>query len=518
MGNRLSMRTRKCDFVSDLPPELVTEIFSFSTLKDVLRCQLVCRRWKVIILQLYPYWTMLLRQLKLSQRSISDYMRDFSTPKDFFLAVRRYQEEIKASKFVSSLAMYPQYPVADCFVMEKCNVIIKRDNFGGKTSLQVQELVFSGIINTRMLCSVTMHEELSVMWTHYSSSEQCLFWVNNTGLCSGFDISKNKEIDSCDFSLLSSSPGDEKSGGSLVITGCDMCSLVLACQMKAQDSIKCSHIHLQVTRLVGTKGMALIMKTNGVYSRTLEHTSCCTNLRSFHTHSGSNKSMYASLSSPTQYSDGGHLFHYALVWNKGATIYVPLDSLETTFECINCRYRVKGSSNEMTLSSSGSLFGNIYDDNLYVWRVSSSGGLNLLSKTCIIVWDDDTNPDKNQAGFELVALGNHLSIVRELGKDFTVSHGGFYIVLTESGEILKQICNSMPPTVGSSCSSPPDIISYLCTGDTHKWLNEFSASCPFVLFAVAYNRNGKLGFLLVQQSSEKQGRHWVQAINYGFQN
>lgn len=147
MGSRWSAPSTKLDFVLKLPPELVAVILSYLTLSDVMKCLLVCKKWRDAILYHSPYWSNSLQKLGLSQRSISIGGGCFSNHKDFYIATSRHQNEARTLELVSSEAVcYPRYADADCFVMSKLNIMVRRERVGDTIHFNVEEILGGGIV------------------------------------------------------------------------------------------------------------------------------------------------------------------------------------------------------------------------------------------------------------------------------------------------------------------------------------------------------------------------------------
>ena len=561
MGN-ISGRSRrkKKDFVSELPPNAVAKIFSFLSLDDALNSLLVSRRWKDIIQHLKAFWTASVQELGLSPRSILRSLEHFSNPRDLFLGVIRYQDEVRRSEFVPALAIcYPQYPVADCFIKEESNIMVRRERFDGGTHLKVEEIVSGGVIYTWTLCSVPLsEEEASVLWVHYSKCE-CLYWLTATGNCKCFDIFEGRELHSinlflkptmgvknpvlteceeklsmelspveCEKDMVPAGSEDDIESeeecvllageeGDIAFGICQDCSLAIVCQVCLTERVQFSRFNLQVTRL-GNRDVDTMEMVN--IKLTISHNSLCQSTRKLF--GMQQKIFHAKVFGSGSQSAGLCEFHSALLQNRGYTSLISMtmdrDSKEVCTgemgdpemkidcDCINCSYHLPGAAGEMVISSSGLIFGQIYGRSLYVWRNRMNSGLELLSKADIALEGHE------ECSFsELVVLGDNLSIVRHLGAE--VSDDTLCVVYTESGEVLSQIKNWMQSIISIP---PPRIITYLCGKKTQKWLSDFTSQFPSLLLMAVYDNGGTLGFLLVE-SNQKMCEHWMYAINYTFQ-
>lgn len=282
MGNGWTPSTAKVDFVPELPPELLAVVFSYLTILDLFNCLLVCKQWRSSILHLRPYWTKLLLGLGVSLRSVSYGLETLSSYKDLYLAVREYCSRAEALNLVSSVPVcYPCSPwlASKVHCVSKLSVVLWMERVEEVSYLRVEELVSSGeVVYARSLGSVVLGDGLSVKWAHYSSNG-CVYWVDGSGLCGGYDVERDKQLRSVDLSLPRNTPlaglrhgqvetkfegdegeevGEKREEGDEVgekreremttelVAGCEECSTIVVWRLELEHST--ANINLQVVR------------------------------------------------------------------------------------------------------------------------------------------------------------------------------------------------------------------------------------------------------------------------------
>ena len=333
MGNRgPSLAATRCDFVSELPPELVAKVFSFLTVSGVLKCQLVCKDWRQIIPHLRPYWTRKLLDLGVPPVAIS--LGVASLPpnhRDLYLTTRRRLQEARTQELVSCEAMcYPYYSwqgVEQDYLhfMHRQNIVIRRDCDEEASFLRVEEVVCGGVVYVKRLGYVQLCDNtLVVKWTHYSGSDGCVYWIDSLGVCRGHDLRNDREVCTIEMSKVlvkggrgegtreiaeerlvckgkERSASDEKweetdtrfrglakmerclvttgyagwSDAEVQLAECESCSMAVLCRARSfMRDARCSHIKLQVVRLGGGH-----VQEVATIETSLTHTSSCQNTR-----------------------------------------------------------------------------------------------------------------------------------------------------------------------------------------------------------------------------------------------
>ena len=86
------------DFLSQLPPEVVLEITSFLSVRDVLRCLAVCKRWFEILSvgEMTPFWRRACRYAGLPDYYVKKHMTSCTFPSELFHEVRLHKGTIGA--------------------------------------------------------------------------------------------------------------------------------------------------------------------------------------------------------------------------------------------------------------------------------------------------------------------------------------------------------------------------------------------------------------------------------------
>lgn len=575
MGNRFALLNTKLDFVFELPSELVAVIFSFLRIEDVLKCLQVCKTWRSSILGLEPYWENLLQELGLSHRYISIGMKCFPgyNHKDFYLAARRNLSKAKTVEFASCIATcYPQYSTADCVMMGRLNLMLRKERVEGDSYVKVEEVICGGcsVVISRSLCAVPVSDDFPLVWMHYSRNG-CLYWIDSTGKCRGYHTVENRslcgEIDSLlavthekkpfsqrtmqecklggvkekvkteELHVHEVEPGTARGemvrtgllgstegcfDGETVLAGCEACLMFLCCRFEYKGEPSRSSFKLLVARLGDRQVDPIEMATS---YHILKHDST-------HKELGyGNRSLSLIGVSGPEHNSGVCLFHYALLQDGQFDLILsikPEMSLESSMTvppriavectCLTCCYLLSdpnlGKSGKMRTSLDGYLFGKMCGRRLYVWEAGHHTGIKLVSKAEIIV--EQTKGDL----LELIALGSCLSVVRHEAEKLCVSddrvqRSRLHVIYTETGRVLNSV-GDWDHKNGHS-GSPRH---YLLSLEAQRWLNNITSPPPRTLLIEAHSTvNGRLVFFLVQQSRKRQRKeksHWVQAVNHSF--
>ena len=560
MGKRWSSFTTKFDFVIQLPPEVLTVILSKLALSDVLQCMLVCRRWRDNILHHKCYWSGLLRDLGLSQRSISLGVKDFPNHRDFYLAVSRHQQEVRSLELVSPMATcYPKFPLSECVFMTRLSAVARVERTEAARYLRVEEIFCAGVVTTREIRHIQLPSELPVRWVHYSRCG-CVYWADSSGRCWGQDSSSTegggpREIckakrDVCGgkgerkvMDLEGQTPGyawtaDEEVFCTMtavepqapnterqpLLAGCDKCSILFTCRCKHKERTS------SLSLLVVSSGDREKLTGTTTFKQEVKHSFSCSDdtglsddVTKLEVHG-----VFKTLHQKRKKSDSeGCVSHYALLQFKGSTIIIflrakekrngtPVIDMEMKCECLRCCYQLPRVHTKIVTSPCASLIGCIGDKkHLCVWEVASEASTLVSCSQAEVL----TNTS-GQGDLKLVALGCHTSIVSFNGaydsKTSDKDTIGIYIIRTESGGLLNQVTPFCSFPLGGAT---PTVLGYLLSGEAQQWLCDVHSPAPQAVLTVLLRAaDGDIAnFRLIQQASQRGSGHYVQAVNYMFQ-
>ncbi len=543
MGTKWSSVPAKLDLVSELPPKLVCVILSFLSLSDVRNCLLVSKRWKESILHLEPYWLSALQTLGLSQTTISLYAKHFSNLKELYLTAKRHLSGARSMELVSSMAVcYPHYPAADCFVVRGRNILVRRGSNGKDTWLRVEELASTGsVVSTQCVSRVQLSEGNSTLtWAHFAMNGY-LWWSNGKGLVELCSVSGSRGLESsvnlpqalavCREEETFKHPGrveflsfgQSLEGGNVeaenwsragknsdcnikkkqMLGGCNKCPMLVACEIISKSTLSCLQIIVTQPN-----------KEQEERNTTLRHDTSS----AVRPDARLEESASILLVSTSEGKDEVCHSHYALIQQTHSIILfltkenlTSVNELKMAHQCITCSYRLPGKvCSNIKPFCSGALLAQVCERELCVWKVNHHrpSKLTLVSRTEII---PPPGRDNRAVTYELIAVGESLSIIRTKGKiDDSIS-----IVHTDSGQTLNQLPHWTPRSKEFSLLTSK--CSFLLSQEAEQWLSSFTSPCPRTLLTVVCGTStGRLAFILVQKQHIERQCHWVQGNNYLF--
>lgn len=562
MGNQ----SLSVDFVTQLPPEVLSVVLSFLPLHDILECMRVCRRWHEVLSHLEHYWNSMLLGLGLPQSSLVKYGENFPHKKELFFDINRHLKELEAVEFVSTPAVcYPHYHVTGCFVMLQQGIVVRIVDRDHVTHLQVERLlVTGGVVSTQSLClkELTGNSPV-VVWGHYSKSG-CLYWVDSARMVTCCDTTGKEVVHTFDLlKHLPCSSCDEKQGGvgegssipsDAVMTCCEECSLCVLCWENLQGEEVAGEVETYDSFSVRVISLG-DYKTTPIKLSSLE-ISCKHHY--YHNHLQGREHGRVPRHRSSQVISTSRLFHEAgsgsicqshsaLVWDGDHCVLIVLvrtenegnertpsqTALGISFECLSCRYQLAGISGNMIMSLGGGnesmlMIGCVAQNHLCIWTGRRKGEISddqeglvrLVSKAELVCFQyRDEHSSSVQDVMEVVSVGEQLCIVwhqKTVDINSTIDDN-LYIVHTESGKLFKQIKRWIPNHLKFSRSGSC-IHHYLVSKETQGWLQDIRIPPPPLLLTVLLSDSERFGFLSVQQKqlTEQQQKHWVYAVNSCF--
>ena len=530
MGNQLP----SVDFVTRLPPELLSVVLAFLPLNDVLRCLQVCKRWKETILNLQPYWTsMLTSRLNLSRYSIEKYSSLFSRRSDIFFDVKRRLIELQAVEFVcSSPVCYPAYPVSKCFVMPQQNIVV-RTGENNHCGLYVERLLTRGdVIYTQTLYERELSRTCNVVWGHFSKNN-CLYWVDSAielGMC--YDTVGDRVLHTFSF-LNDVFIGDKSTTG--IVKCCEECSLCVVWYMKSRTTTNGEHckaegkgewntteLDVEVLCLGDAQALPQVLPCDRTVCKCLQRdyaqpfgfsTTPCRSLqvistrKCLHGHTGHSVCPdHCAL-----LMDGSYYTLLSISTRKEKT--ATESAMQITTECLSCKYHFQAHG-RIVLCGAFTGIGNIFHNCLEQWIEKG-----VVDLSCECSGGLVKTPGKSKVNFfSVICIGQQLSILRHFRTPETctaILEEKFYIVHTENGRLYKTVQNQLPSPKHRASYGGSHYMDCIVTLEAQQWLNDIRNPCPAVLLTVLLGGGeGRLGFLSIQQGQEQLERHdCVYAVN-----
>lgn len=547
MGNAIP--ATKFDILSHLPPELVLEIISYLSVREVAKCTLVSRKWSHLIAYLTPFWSSAAAKfVGLSKNIISTSIGSFSSPKDYFILAVKHKNTVKSIKLTPTHIRHPipkELLFTHCLEAKQGSIvqiqkISQTENRKQRCDLVVDKLTRAnyspdGTVS-KNVAILTIKNLSHIVWAHVTDTH--LYWVNTNGLWSGYDLNSKKTVFNWKNPLL-------KEGRGVTVGKCNSCSVVVISHwfptaLCSQDYY--STYALQILKLGDRPQSQQNLVQWKVVQKKHNH--------DFFAHHDSRYWLRQSfvLSNADENQDGVCHSHTLVLQGDCCTM---VQALETSTKdlgeiedndmgvgfgkpyCINCDHHmlydeetavsIRSVSSAVTHSSDEELLGQVFNNRLYVWQLNKfknqdsqldrpRSDLKLRSNSSLV---------RNQTGtcssIKLVALGHALSIVAYINSSYLMDYT-LQIVHTHTGEVLSEFRRIEKFYNWSLCCQIDPFHKFYFMYRDDKWLNDIQCQVPQSPVTTVHNHHGKVHMEAIQLKKtvmQSWRKHWRCAVNYG---
>ena len=544
MGNALL--ATKFDILSHLPPELVLEIISYLSMREVAKCTLVSREWSHLIAHLTPLWSNAAATIVgISRNTALMSVGSFTSPKDYFIMAVKHKNTVKSTNLTPTHVRHTiskELRFTHCLDARQGSVvqiqkISQTDNRKHRFELAVDKLVRAnhspdGTVLQNV--AILPIENLShIVWAH--TTDKHLYWVNTSGLWSGYDLNSKKTVFTWKNPLL-------KEGRGVTVVKCNCCSMVVVSHWFPVCSQEYySTYALQILRLGDGQTQQNLVQWKVVQKK---------HNHEFFAHHDSRYWLRRSfvLSNAQKNQDGVCRSHTLVLQGDCCTM---VQALETNTRdlweieennsndmgiefgkpyCINCDHHmqydeqtavsIRSVISEVTHSSDEELLGQVFNNRLYVWQLNKQkspldrprSDLNLMSNSPL---------HRNQTGrcnsVKLIALGHVLSIVAYIDSSYLMDYT-LQIVHTHTGEVLSEFRRIEKFYNWSLCCQIDPFHKFYFMYKDDKWLNDIQYQVPQTPITTVHNHHGKVHMEAIQLKRtvmQSWRKHWRCAVNYG---
>ena len=524
----------KLDIVAHLPPELVLQVISHLSIKEVCQCTLVSKHWNHVISHLAPYWTTATSKvIGLSRHSLST-IHHWNSPKQFFIAAVSRQEEVRGLHLSPS---HIRHSIAQELVFTHCldarqqciirvQTMAETDNSNHRYELVVDRIVGipqipDGICSQPVAC-LALDKQTQVLWA--SIDNNLLYWVTNVGFWNCYDLLAKDTVFSCRVPLLREDRG-------VVVTKCKNCSMVVLSFWFPSHN---AHAHQTVYIFQAVKlGDSTSMPVQLGLQKRVQRKHC-------HEVYIEEDSRYrirnSCLVSTSEEKDTNVCQSHSLILQCDSSIMVhsvhtntPADN-ETNApgisfskpSCITCDYRLshcsdnsinRSHNSEISISSDGSLLGQVFNKRLYIWCINKTKNVELVSNSPL-----SGKYDCSCTSVKLVAVGRLFSIVAYMDNGYLLDYK-LQVVHTNTGHVLSEFRRVERFFNWSLCCQIDPLHKFCFLHDEDNWLNDVGARIPSTPVTTVHNHHGRIHMEALQlRATVNQttwSKHWKCAVNYG---
>ena len=507
MGNRLG----KFDIVSNLPVDVVLLTLSYLELTDVESCLLVNHQWNTLISNLSSYWRKTTSTvIRLSKDNTDRLLTSFATPRDHYLAVKRYKAQVTSLKLGSIVANQEQSQAtledtfySSCLYTGDGLIVSLRKRRSLGVSLVV-ECLQNNMLSISQMCSIPLRREDRLAWA--CASRGIVHWVTRNGVWRAFDMQKGVDLYQTSAPLI-------RDGIGVTISHCKLCSLVIASHWTpiSTDVASTSESHhmsfsVQVmdlgdrTRLLSAMIPWKMFSSKHTHSVFVDHDARFW-LRQCLITSGPDACV----------KNGICTSHRIVLQCDCCTVSQLLDCSTVSAsgkiactlskpECLTCNFDmdnntedmdVRNTSSEIILSSDAQLLGMVFNRRLYVWDVQNTckdaSNFELLASSPL-----SGERSSTCSAVKLVALGHALSILVYQVGTYAMQYSWLQIVASLTGDTLLELRS------WCMCQVDPLHKLHFMTSREDQWLSDIHSMPPSVLAATLDNHHGRVYLNLLQ--------------------
>ncbi len=521
---------KKLDIIAELPQELVLEIVSYLSIREVAKCSLVSKNWNSIMSNC-SYWNTAASKI-ISFLKHSPFIH-WSSPKQFFISVLQRKADIQGLHLTPS---HIRHSVPQELLFTQClntgqhciirtQTLTKEENGNDHTydELVVDQLVGiphipDGICSDTIAC-LPLDEQTHIIWACVEND--LLYWVTTGGQWTCYDLVSKSIVFDCNVPLL-------KDDQRIIVTKCKDCSMaVLSFWFPCHNAYPRQTVYIFQAVRLGDKHSTSVQlgPLKKVQRKHCHNVFMETDSRYW--------TRCSRLVSTSEDKDSGVCRSHSFVLQSDSSVMV--HSLQADYEkkdipiinfgnpsCIYCDFQLGHDSqdfiprsldSEIVVSSDGSLLGQVFNNRLYIWRISKkTNKFEIVSNSLL-----SHNHTSSCNSVKLVAIGRAFSILAYMDKGYLLDYK-LQVLQTNTGEVLSEFRRVERFFNWSLCCQIDPLHKFSFLHDEDDWLNDVHGKIPACPIITVHNHHGRIHMEALQLRGTKDqtwSKNWRCAINYG---